>query len=500
MRNKRIIVTLLAAASIVLAIMYTMMNMGASHPGARPQGAPKSTSSSSQLPADAEQVKGDAAATRPTRGERPPEGDMAEGATHRPPRESESEVAKEAGERPSGDSTTYQTQKGEQSADSQLAQVGVIKVTTDNYRAKVKGYGQVVPQDSLSLVAQVSGQVTHVSPAFKTGALVESDTILARIDNTSYQQALASANAAYQAAVVSLEEERLQGTQAKDEWTRSGLDGEPLSALVLREPQLKAAQASLDEAEQTVNSAKRDLAFTSLRAPFNALVVGRDIALGSFVQAGSAVATLYSTDVAEVAIGLSPSQWTQLPSVSGAQLSDDASLSWSVTLTDTTTGHTWDANIVRAEWHQSDTTRQRNAIAVVDKPLDQATPLLFGSFVQAEIEGKQLENVWKLPASAISQKQEVWLVMPTTGQLAKFTPSVLFESNGYVYITPPEASEVTGNITGETGGNTGSEAVPERESEIRQAMVVVRPLNSYLVDIKVKPIVEGQTGGQANDQ
>ncbi|AXT38037.1 efflux RND transporter periplasmic adaptor subunit [Alteromonas sp. BL110] len=496
MRNKRIIVTLLAAATIVLAIMYTMMNMGASHPGARPQGAPKSTSPSSQLPADTERLKGDAAAMRPTGGGRPPRGDMAEDSMRRPPKQNEFEDTKGAGERSSADSTTYQTQKGEQSADSQLAQVGVVKVTTNSYTAKVTGYGQVVPQDSLSLVAQVSGQITDIASSFKTGALVSGDTVLAKIDDTSYQQALASANATYQAAVVSLEEERLQGVQAKDEWTRSGLNGEPLSALVLREPQLKAAKATLDEAEQTVNSAKRDLAFTSLRAPFNALVVSRDIALGSFVQAGSTVATLYSADIAEVAIGLSPSQWAQLPSDAETQLSGDASLNWSVTLTDTTTGNTWDANILRAEWHQSDTTRQRNAIAVIEKPLAQSTPLLFGSFVQADIEGRVLDNVWKLPASAISQKQEVWLVLPSTGQLAKFMPSVLFESEGYAYITPPKTNEITGNVT----GDIRKEDVLEQAGELRQALVVARPLNSYLVNTKVKPIVEGKIGGQVDDQ
>ena len=176
----------------------------------------------------------------------------------------------------------------------------------------------------------------------------------------------------------------------------------------------------MDEAEQSVNSAKRDLAFTSLRAPFNALVVSRDIALGSYVQAGSAVATLYSADIAEVAIGLSPSQWAQLP------------------------------------------------------------------------------------ASAISQKQEVWLVMPSTGQLAKFTPSVLFESEGYAYITPPKTSEVTGdivsNVAGKTSGNASDNIMSEQVGEIRQALVGARPLNSYLVNTKVLPVVEGQTGGQADDK
>jgi len=469
MRNKRMIVTLLAAASIALAVMYTMINMGAQHPGARPQDASKSMPP--EMPANSEQSKKGVQAKKAVNGESAHSSDVTTDVLSTPALEKE------------------------KTSDSHLAQVGVIDVTADSYSAKVRGYGQVVPQDSLSLVAQVSGQVTHVSPLFKTGALVSDNTVLARIDDTSYQQALASATATYQTALVSLEEERLQGIQAKDEWTRSGLNGEPLSTLVLREPQLKAAQATLDEAEQSVNSAKRDLAFTALRAPFNALVVSRDIALGSYVQAGSAVATLYSADIAEVAIGLSPRQWAQLPSGSKTQLSGDEPLNWSVTLTDTTTGNTWDANIVRAEWHQSDTTRQRNAIAAIEKPLAYSTPLLFGSFVQADIEGRVLENVWKLPASAISQKQEVWIVMPSTGQLAKFTPSVLFESEGYAYINPPKTSEVRG------GGadNTSGDSMPEQVDEIRQALVVARPLNSYLVNAQVKPVIEGKTGGRAND-
>ena len=362
------------------------------------------------ISANAEQSQNAAQAKKTAGGERPAALPTADSGVNRLNKASDT----------SSVNTTNRSPKGEQSGNTQLAQVGVIDVTADSYNAKVRGYGQVVPQDSLSLVAQVSGQVTDISSSFKTGALVANNTVLARIDDTNYQQALASANATYQAAVVSLEEERLQGIQAKDEWTRSGLDGEPLSALVLREPQLKAAQATLDEAEQSVNSAKRDLAFTSLRAPFNALVVSRDIALGSYVQAGSAVATLYSADIAEVAIGLSPSQWAQLP------------------------------------------------------------------------------------ASAISQKQEVWLVMPSTGQLAKFTPSVLFESEGYAYITPPKTSEVTGdivsNVAGKTSGNASGNSMSEQVGEIRQALVVARPLNSYLVNTKVLPVVEGQTGGQADDK
>ena len=68
MRNKRIIVTLLAAASIALAVMYTMMNMGAQHPGAKPQTESKPTSPA--ISANAEQPQNAAQAKKPAGGEK----------------------------------------------------------------------------------------------------------------------------------------------------------------------------------------------------------------------------------------------------------------------------------------------------------------------------------------------------------------------------------------------------------------------------------------------
>lgn len=99
--------------------------------------------------------------------------------------------------------------------------------------------------------------------------------------------------------------------------------------------------------------------------------------------------------------------------------------------------------------------------------------MTFGSFVSAEIEGRTLEDVWKIPASAVSQKQEVWLVEPDTGLLQKFTPDVLFEQDGFAFITPYNKAD--------------------------RALVVARPLNSYLVNTAVAPVIEGATGGTNNE-
>jgi len=450
MNKKKIIVTLAAAISIVLVVLYVMSQMGGRPgmgPGPKGGKGPRNASAEHAI----EQVEGkngrDQAVAPDT------ESQM------RPPRQAPSTMkGEESGEQRQGNQTGKGAPASSENVD--IAEVGVVKVTPTTYNATVKGYGQASATHVLTLSAQVSGQITSLSSHFETGALLNKGEVMAFVDETDYQQALAAAEATYEAAYVALEEERLQGVQAQDEWTRSGLTGEPESALVLRAPQLKSAQAALREAEQNVAAAKRDLAFASITAPFNALVVSRSIQPGSYVQVGTEVAGLYSADVAEISIPLSPSQWAQLPQAKVGEKPD-----WNVKLTDTTGKQQWQGSIQRIELHQDEDTRQRRAVAVVKNPLSLTSPLYFGTFLVAEIEGRALENVWKIPSSAVSQKQEVWFVDPQTNLLNKFTPDVFFEYEGFAYIAPLKDSN--------------------------QALIVARPLNNYLVNTRVEPVVEG---------
>ncbi len=427
MKNNKMIVALIAALTLVAAVHYTLSQLDAGGPGPRGGQGPAAAAPLQGQPPQTD------AATIPAPQGRP---------TQAPGPGGQAEPAPAAGH-------------------SELAEVGVVKVTAADYRARVKGYGEASPRHSLTLSAQVGGQVTSLAEHFETGARVKQGESLARIDDTDYQQALAAAQTSYQEAVVALEEERLQGQQAKDEWARSGLSGEPASALVFREPQLKSAQAALKEAQQDVAAAKRDLAATRITAPFDALVVSRNIQPGSFVQQGTEIASLYSSNVAEISIPLSPDQWSRLPA-----METGTTPGWAVTLRDAAGSGQWQARIARAELHQDKETRQRNVIAVVEQPLSLPSPLLFGTFLVAEIEGRELHQVWRIPSSAISQQLEVWYVNPDDNLLGKFTPEVLFEYEGHAYITP--------------------------HAGMTEAMIVARPLNNYLVNTRVNPVNEGE--------
>ncbi|TPV52883.1 efflux RND transporter periplasmic adaptor subunit [Aestuariibacter sp. GS-14] len=358
-----------------------------------------------------------------------------------------------------GENTPVQIGSGPQMQEASLPAIGVLEVDAQTYQAKVNGYGEVAAKHLLSLTAQVSGEVVRLSPHFETGALFRKGEIIAYLNDTAYQQAVASAKAAVETATVALEEERLQGIQARDNWQRSGLEGEPESPLVLREPYLQAAQASVDEAKAQLKTAERELALTQIVAPFDAVVITRDIQPGSFVQSGTSIAQLYSASEAEIAIPLSASQWQNLPS----QVSLSTQ-SWPVVIEDMDGLNQWHGQVKRIEQHLDTSSRQRSLIVEVAQPLTGDTPLYFGTYVTAHIAGKTYDGLWEIPASAISQKQEVWY-LDAQDTLSKFTPTVKFQADGKAYIEPL--------------------------ANVAKARIVARPLNSYLVGTRVSPQVVG---------
>ncbi|WCE31568.1 efflux RND transporter periplasmic adaptor subunit [Vibrio sp. SCSIO 43137] len=345
-----------------------------------------------------------------------------------------------------------------------LQQVEVIEVTAGSYRAHVTGYGEARSRFELTFSSEVNGRVNSVNSQFESGQVVKKGTVLASIDTAPYEQALAEAESNLAQAKLALLEEERQGTQAKSEWEKSGIKGEPASALVLREPQLIKAKKALENAQKAQIKAKEDLSHTQIRAPFDALIVSRDIAPGSYLQTGGTVATLYSVEEMEIKIPLSQSQWGNLPNLDNEQLAENPN-QWPVSLTSSDGQSGWTGYIRRVEQHLNSSTRQRSLWVVVDKPLEQSTDLYPGSFVRADISGSEKNSLWKLPASAISQQGEIWMV-DNAGLLHSYPVQTQFSSGDYVYISPLSSEK---------------------------SLVVKRPLNSYKANMLVAAKTEGQS-------
>ncbi|KAB0289140.1 efflux RND transporter periplasmic adaptor subunit [Vibrio fortis] len=351
---------------------------------------------------------------------------------------------------------------GEQPLDTRsLPQVAVQLTDAASYRAEVVGYGETKPRYELAFASEVSGRVEWLSSSFEAGSTVKEGELLAKIDTTTYQQALTQAKSDVASATQELLEEQRQGEQARSEWERSGLTGEPSSPLVLREPQLASAQAKLANAKQALVKAQQDLSNTEVRAPFDSVVVSRDIQPGSYLNAGSSVAKLYSTDRIEIEIPLSEQQWANLPKAA-KDGNQQGNVTWNATITDSTGAFEWQAQVERGYQYVAQNTRQRSVVLVVDNPLEQTQPLFPGTFVTATISGAEVDNLWQLPASALSQQGDIWTV-DSQGMLTKSPAATLFERNEHIYVEPVNSENA--------------------------AQVVMRPLSNFKVGMKVNPTV-----------
>ncbi|MEA3332131.1 MAG: HlyD family efflux transporter periplasmic adaptor subunit, partial [Pseudomonadota bacterium] len=176
--------------------------------------------------------------------------------------------------------------------------------------------------------------------------------------------------------------------------------------LALRKPHLAKAEAVIKSARTDLEKARVDLDRTVIRAPFNLIVRQENIDLGSEVSTSTNLATLAATDIfwAEISLPTEKLAWFDLP---------DAKKEGSPVSLQGRRKQPYAGKIISlAPDLDNDGLMARLLIEIAD-PLGLQNgrhPLLLGSFVEAQIEGSKLDNVYVLPRSALCENDIVLLV------------------------------------------------------------------------------------------
>jgi len=289
-----------------------------------------------------------------------------------------------------------------------VPEVTVIQVEPQTITLSVHSQGIVTPRNEIDLVPEVAGKVIYLHADFVAGGFFKRDELLVTIDPRDYDVAIAEVQAQIAEAKRLVAMEEAQADQAHNEWQALG-DGEP-SALAMREPQLAEARAKLKSAEANLALAKVKRSRCELRAPFTGRLQSKTIGLGQFIQPGDKIARIFSTDVAEIRLPLSTAQLNFLDLPLGATRKGPT-VSLSAQFAGTL--HTWEGRIVRTEGSLDESTGVLYAVAEVQEPYRQKNdrpPLLANLFVQADIAGKAVDNIFTLPLLAMNASQEVLLV------------------------------------------------------------------------------------------
>ena len=286
--------------------------------------------------------------------------------------------------------------------------VRVRTIETESIELKVHSQGSVMPSTISQLIPEVSGRVTWTSPSLVAGGYFEAGQELARIDDLDYRNALDRANAALKRATAEVEHAkyeygRLRSLAERKLVSRSALEN-GLRAY-------RVTQATFEDAQANFEQAKENVKRTTLRAPFTGLVRSENIDIGQFASRGQAIATLYANDIVEVRLPIADRQlaFLNLPPLRNGNFPEV--MQPVVKLSADYGGQTreWLGKIVRTEAEIDTTSRMVHLVARVESAND-SQDLSVGLFVNAEISGLAVDNVVRLPRSAIRNDNQVLVV------------------------------------------------------------------------------------------
>jgi RND family efflux transporter MFP subunit len=272
-------------------------------------------------------------------------------------------------------------------------------------------HGEVAPRTESELVPEVSGRVIEMSDSLVSGGFFTMGDMLLKVDPLDYEVALEQSRA----ALASTESELVNASKAYQRQLdlaekQSTSESQRDDAL----NRMQLAQANLREARARVSRAERDLARTSIEAPFDGRVRSEQVDVGQFVTRGAPIASLYSTDIAEVRLPLPDEElaFLQLP-LNGATIVGTSAPRAILRARFAGGDHQWESTIVRTEGELDPQTRMINVIAQVQAPYEthgERPPLAVGLFVEAEILGRKIDNVYVIPRSALQANDQVYVV------------------------------------------------------------------------------------------
>lgn len=372
--------------------------------------------------------------------------------------------------------------------------VEVVETHAQRLPVMVDAYGTVAPRESLQLVAEVRGQVVSMHPSFKEGAFVPAGDVLVTIDPRDYELAVRRARVGIRQAQADLdrleqdirnlkaslalacadveltlaEVNRLKKLAGKDMASQSVLDKADRQHLTSRErvqalenqlaltgPNRIRLRSQLEMAKVALAQAELELTRCRIDAPFDAWVLHKTVETGQHLNAGQPVGSIYRAGAFEIEVKVPPADiaWFADADDTGAHPPVN------ILYAETTPTRQWTGRVARIKAALDAATRTLPVVVEVDDPTAlqpgslAAGRLKPGMFVTVSIQGREVDNVHRLPRHLVRDGDTVYLarndrlaIQPVT-ILRRFKDSVLVSdglSDGDLVITSPISGAVGG--------------------------------------------------------
>ena len=300
--------------------------------------------------------------------------------------------------------------------------VKTITIQPGNEPVFIEAYGTVIPAQQVKLYAEVEGRVLRHNREMVPGGVIKKNDFILQIDTSDYTLQVNEATAEVANAQYELELEEGRQTIAKQEWQLLEREVESSLAsksLALREPHLKHAKAKLDAVKSRLASAELDLERTTIRSPFNAIVLEEFVEHGQLIGRQTDIATLAGSDYfwIQVSIPVSRLQHIAFPDEKNGQgsLVD-------VIIEEKNGGPEIirQGTLFKLLGDLDPKGRMARILVSIEDPLNLSekkgksaiSKILLGSYVKIRISAGSLNNVYRVPRQAVREGNRLWVVNP----------------------------------------------------------------------------------------
>ena len=340
---------------------------------------------------------------------------------------------------PSGQA--FSAQASENSNIEDVLVVHGVQADLQSSAPTISATGVVSAKREIDLAAQVSGVIVSTSDNFASGLSFQKGEKILMVEDVDYIFRKKRAESILAQSELHVMEEEAASFQAEREWHNLGSDKS--NDIFLRKPHLRAAKAALQSAKAELVLATLNLQKTSVLSPFDALVVEVYKDKGQFVSVGTPIAKIYDKSIVEIKVNLTEKQASliDLPfyrfdtpsNPPSNRISKPSAVDVKVTADVATRKHAWQGYINRMSPYVDHTSRVFQVYVEVANPFDHVMPLLPGLFVDVEIPGRELSDVFVLPRSAVFNRDKIY-VYDENKELKKYHVDILHKTQDKVWI------------------------------------------------------------------
>ncbi len=284
--------------------------------------------------------------------------------------------------------------------------------TPHSGEVSLRASGQVIPAQQVIVMPEVGGRIRWQHEDLVPGGRIPEGERLVRIDSREYSLQVQSSAAEVNRAELNLRTEQGRQRVAQREWESFGGDGAgPGRDLALREPQIQTAEVGVRAAQSAAQRARLALSRTTLRAPFNAIVVAENAEPGQLVGPASQIATLVGTDQFWVRVSVPVASLQSITLPSGDTPGSEVQITQRIGEQEVVrTGH-----VERLLPDVEQVGSMARLLVSIDDPMALAEgntgslPILLGSHVDVRLSAQRIEGAVEIPIRALRGESQVYV-------------------------------------------------------------------------------------------